>query len=100
MGFWISLICNVLTGALFLGWARRETDARIGKMQDAAFDTPGAQSPLPASVLVAGGALLVGEWSLAQGACRLSSGRTLATLFLGVLLAGAVHFLQSPDNRY
>jgi len=99
MGFWSSLACNVLTGALFLGWARRETDARIGKMQDAAFDTPGAQSPLPAPVLVAGSALAVGQWGVAQGMCRLSAGRALVALLLGAIVAGGIHLFQPSRDR-
>jgi len=99
MGFLLSLACNILFNLLFLGWARRETDARIGKMQDAAFDTPGAQSPVPASVLAAGSVLAVGQWSLARSVWRLSGGQALAALFLGALVAGCVGILQSPEVR-
>lgn len=88
MGFLLSLACNTLLSRLFLGWAQKETDTQIGKMQDAAFDTPGAQSALPPSVLIGAGGLLAGQWALARRVLRLSGGQAVAALLLGGAIAG------------
>ena len=82
MGFLFSLLCNLLLNRLFLGWARGEINAQIGGMQNAAFDSPGFQSPLPVSVLAAGGALLAGQMALGRGVWKLSGGRALLSLLL------------------
>jgi len=98
MGFWLSLFGNALLSSLFLRWARRETDAQIGRMQDAAFDTPGAQSPLPTPVLVGAGALVVGQWSLARTVWRLSGGQALAVLLVGAAAAVLLDLLRPSAN--
>lgn len=88
MAFLFSLFANLLINRFFLAWAKQETSAAIGRMQDAAFDTPGAQSPLPPSVLVGAGGLLAGQWALARKALRLSGGQSVAALLLGGAIAG------------
>ncbi|MGB5051143.1 MAG: hypothetical protein WBO46_19510 [Caldilineaceae bacterium] len=98
MGFLFSLVCNVLIDWLFLGWARRETDTRLGKMQDAAFDTPGAQSPVPASVLAAAGALALGQWAVARSLWKLSGRQAVAGLILGACVAGGGRILWPPGD--
>lgn len=98
MAFLFSLLANLLINRLFLAWAQEETSAAIGRMQDAAFDTPGAQSPLPATVLVGGGALIAGEVLLARWIGRLSGGRALLALLLGGAIAGAFHWLGKNDR--
>lgn len=98
MGFLFSLIANLLINRFFLAWAEQETSAAIGRMQDAAFDTPGAQSPLPAPVLVGGGALIAGELLLARWIGRLSGGRAVLALLLGGVVAGAFHWLGKSER--
>jgi len=98
MGFLLSLICNAVMSVLFLGWAKRETDAQIGKMQDAAFDTPGAQSPLPPPVLVSGVALAAGQMGLAKGVWRLSSSQAVISVLLGGAIAAVLRLFQPRNN--
>lgn len=86
MAFLFNLLCNILLNRLFLGWAQGEINAQIGEMQSAAFDSPGFESPLPASVLAAGGGLLVGQIALGRGVWKLSGGRALLSLLLGAAI--------------
>ena len=46
----------------YLEWSRGQTEGQIDKMQAAAFNTPGTESPVPAPVLVGGAGLLIGFW--------------------------------------
>lgn len=98
MAFLFSLLANLLINHFFLAWAQKETGAAIGRMQDAAFDTPGAQSPLPAPVLVGGGALIAGELLLARWIGRLSGGRAVLALLLGGVVAGAIYGLGRSER--
>lgn len=98
MGFWLSLAGNILLSSLFLNWARRETDAQIGKMQDAAFDTPGAQSPLPMPVLIGAGVLMVGQLALARRVWRLSGRLAFASLLSGAVIAVLLGLLRPRTN--
>lgn len=99
MSFWPSLICNTVLSSIFLHWAQQETDAQIGRMQDAAYDTPGAQSPLPASVLVGAGLLAAGQIGLAQRLWRLSGGQALALLLLGAGAAALLRVVWSGEKK-
>lgn len=98
MGFLASLLGNVLLNRLFLGWAQREINAQIGEMQSAAFDSPGFQSPLPVSVLAAGGTLLIGQIALGRGVWKLSGRRALLSLLLAAAVGVAVQLLQTGTD--
>ncbi len=70
---------------LYLGWSRRQAEAQIDEMQRAAFNTPGAAPPIPATVVVAGAGLVGGYLLLARLLGQ--PGRQAA---LSLLLAGIV----------
>jgi hypothetical protein len=99
MGFLFSLLGNVLLNRFYLGWARREINGQISEMQNAAFDSPGFASPLPMSVLAAGGTLLVGQIALGRGVWKLSTRQALLSLFLGAVLNITAQLLAANDGQ-
>lgn len=44
----------------YMRWSFEQAETQIDKMQDAAFNTPGAEAPLPPNVLLAGFAIVCG----------------------------------------
>ena len=51
---------------LYLDWSRRQAESQIDKMQRAVFNTPGAEAPVPPSVLFGGMLLLAGYWGVTR----------------------------------
>ena len=73
----------------FLRWSKESTDVQIAKMQAAAFDSPGADAPVPPSVMLAGGGILLGHLAVAR-LLRLSAWQTLAALLAGSTIGAAI----------
>jgi hypothetical protein len=95
--FLVSTILTAVTAWIFLRWAREQSERQIGKMQDAVFNSPGAESPLPPGVIAAGIGLLIGLWIIARNILRLRSWQTLFSLLTGGLL-GVIALLRSPGR--
>ena len=93
----ISTVLTAVTAWIFLRWAREQSEQQIGKMQDAVFNSPGAESPLPPIVIAAGIGLLMGQWIVVRNIFRLRSWQTLFSLLTGGLL-GVIALLQSPGR--
>jgi hypothetical protein len=51
---------------LYLDWSRRQAESQIDKMQQAVFNSPGMEAPVPPPVLVMGAFLMVGYWLLTR----------------------------------
>lgn len=85
---------------LFAWWAKAESDRQIAKMQDAVFNTPGAEAPVPPAVAAAAISLLGMLWTVARRLLGLGRGLTLLGL-LGGATGGAAafvaHTLQAPQ---
>jgi hypothetical protein len=58
----------ILLLPLYLTWSAQQAEAQIDKMQRAVFNSPGAESPVPTPVVLAGVGLLGGfgllTWAL------------------------------------
>jgi len=70
----------------YLTWAREQTEGQISKMQDSAFDTPGAEPPVPSSILVAAVSVVAGHFALTR-MLRMRRGQSVLSLILGVAVA-------------
>lgn len=56
----------ILLVPLYLEWSRKETEGQIDKMQAAVFNTPGAEAPVPPTVMAGGALLFIGYWLVAR----------------------------------
>ena len=90
----LSVIYNAATWFQFLDRAWSQTEGQIDKMQDAAFDTPGAAPPVPPAILVAGAGVLAGHFALSK-ILRLRPWQSVLSLALGIA-AGAALVLLRP----
>ena len=60
----LSVVISATSWFEFLDWAWGETEGQIDKMQDAAFDTPGVESPVPPAVLMAALSVVAGHFAI------------------------------------
>lgn len=90
--FLLNTFLTALSTFFFLGWGREQAERQIDKMQEAAFNTPGAEAPVPPKVAVAGASLLSGQWLLNRKVFGLNGWRSMSSFLLG-LVAGAGLFL-------
>ena len=93
-------LSTLFTAALlpvYLNWSRGQAERQIDKMQAAAFDNPGAESPITPSVLGGGVALLLVHFVSAR-LLRLNPWQTLVSLFVGLTIGGGI-FLRWMQER-
>jgi hypothetical protein len=97
------LIHTLLAAAatyLFAAWAKAQSDRQIGKMQDAVFNTPGAEAPVPPAVAAAAFSLLGTLWAIGRRLLGLGWGLTILGLLTGVVGGVALFVartLQAPQ---
>jgi len=94
--FMLSTIFTALLLPLYLTWSRNETELQIDKMQEAAFNTPGAEAPLPARVVAGGVLLVIGHVATARLLLGIGMWKTLLSLILGSI-AGVGLFLLRQE---
>ncbi len=80
MRFLVSAIITAGLGALFLRWARDQSEGQIDKMQSAVFNSPGAEAPIPIRVFVAAFCVLIVLWFINRKMLRLSRWQTLLSM--------------------
>ncbi len=90
MRFLTSIALTAVIMVSFLRWASEQSERQIGKMQDAVFNSPGAESPVPPGVIATGIGLLVGQWIVVRKVFRLKTWQTVVSLLTGGLLAAGV----------
>ncbi len=90
MRFLTSIALTAVIMVSFLRWASEQSERQIGKMQDAVFNSPGAESPVPPGVIATGIGLLVGQWIVVRKVFRLKTWQTVVSLMVGGLLAAGV----------
>lgn len=93
----ICLLYPLLLTPIYLAWSRDQAEAQIDKMQQAVFDTPGSEAPIPPVVVVGGIGLLAG-YGLLGWALRLPGWVRWAGLMLGLPLGVAVHVLRQSEQ--
>ncbi len=74
---------------LYLIWSRAQIEGQIDKMQEAVFNSPGAESPVTPPLIIAGITLLTSHMVIARRGLQLSLVAALGSLLLG----GTVGFL-------
>jgi hypothetical protein len=100
----IRFLCSTLTLAAllprFFTWSRRQIEGQIDKMQQKVHFTPGAESPVPPSVLLAGLGLLVFHFLIGGAVLRLQGWQALLSLLAG-LVGGVGWYLgqQAEENK-
>lgn len=77
----IALLASSLP--FYLNWGRSQAEEQLNKMQEAAFNTPGAEAPITLSIFAGGFALMGGHflWCRLLGLRRW---RPLASLVVGL----------------
>ncbi len=90
-------IAGVVT-FFFAAWARRETEAQIGKMQLNAYNTPGAGSPVPPQVMATGVSTLGAIWWVQHNILRQQGSGAVFSLLLGTAAGVATLFIVSTDD--
>ncbi|MEM7129097.1 MAG: hypothetical protein AAF702_22385 [Chloroflexota bacterium] len=78
----------------FLGWSKKQTEERLDRIQKAAFNTPGVESPLPASVIMVGLGGVGVHFLLAKRLFGLKTFQSIVSVVVGVMV-GTVLFIFS-----
>lgn len=95
----IRLLLGILISAAawfeFLGWAWGETEDQIDKMQDAAFETPGAEAPVPMAVFMAALSVIAGHFTVGR-LLRMRRWQTFLAMVAGAA-AGAFLFTKRVE---
>jgi len=94
--FFLSTLFTAALLPLFLAWSRGQTEGQIDKMQEAAFDTPGMESPVTPPMLMGGVGLVAGHF-LVGGWLGLKGWQRLLSLVAGGA-AGVALFRQLPKQ--
>ena len=92
-----TMVAAVVT-FFYAGWARRQAEAQIGKMQLNAYNTPGAESPVPPQVMASGISILGAVWWVQHRILRQHGGGAVFSLLLGAAVGVAALFVLSTDD--
>ncbi len=84
MGFLGSMALLAALVPFYFDWSRAQADAQLDKMQEAAFNTPGAEAPIPISVALSLLALVVGHFAIGKRLFGLAAWQSVFTLILGI----------------
>lgn len=91
-------IATVVT-YFYAAWARSEGEAQLGKMQLSAYNSPGAESPLPPAVTAAGFSVLGALWWALRTILRMPGWQIATAIVLGAAAGVAALFLTSTDAQ-
>ena len=97
------LLSTLSTAALlpyFIQWGVGQTNKQLNKMQEDAFDTPGADSPITPPMLLSTMGVIVSHFVAGRGLFRLRFWQSMASLIFGTAVAVALFVLwfQSEDS--
>lgn len=95
----IHALLTAVGAYFFAGWAKAQSDAQIRKMQDAVFNTPGAEAPVPPAVAATALSLLGALWTLGRQVLRLGRVGTLFGLLAGAAAGVAASFFVPPRSQ-
>jgi hypothetical protein len=91
--FLLSLLYSTVSLTLFWGWAQQRVEGQLDKMQDAVFNTPGAEAPVPPDVAIGGLGLMATHFVFGQKILGLRGWQTFLSFGLGIG-AGVAIYLQ------
>ena len=96
--FLISTLYPILLLLQYLKWSKRRIDLQIEKMQEASFNTPGAEAPIPPEVALGGMALVAGHFLVGRWMLRMKWIPTVLSLLLGGVLGTAFFVFNRADR--
>lgn len=71
---------------LYLQWSKQQTERQIDKMQQAVFNSPGAEASITPAMVAGGVTLLSSHFVIARKGLNLDNEEALATMCLGGVL--------------
>lgn len=83
---------------LYLQWSKQQAEGQIDKMQEAVFNSPGAEATITPSVVTGGVTLLGSHFVIARKGLDLDNGEALATMFLGGVLGYLIFYWLWPKE--
>lgn len=92
--FLISALYSALLTPIYLLWAQQQADAQIDKMQEAAFNTPGAESAVTPAMALGGAGVLASQLFVGRALLRLSGVQSIASLLLGSSVGAIIFWKQ------
>ncbi|MBX3001066.1 MAG: hypothetical protein KF893_21265 [Caldilineaceae bacterium] len=97
LNFLLSILFSAVSLSFFLGWARQRAEGQLDKMQDAVFNTPGVEAPVPPDVVLGGVGLTVIHFVFGQKVLGLRGWQTFLSFGLGIV-AGVAIYKQRKGN--
>lgn len=96
--FLFSTTLTAVVTFFYASWARAESEAQIGRMQLAAYNTPGVDSPVPRQVFTVGMSVLGVLWFVMGRVLRMRLGQRILSLLAGVAGGVALLFVMSTEE--
>ena len=96
LSFLAALAYPLLTVPFYLVWSRRQIEGQIDKMQAAVFNSPGAEAPVPPTVVVAGLGLL-GGYATVTAWLGVRGWRRVVALALGVAVSSTLFLTRRVE---
>ena len=81
--FLLSTLYTIVFLPLYVGWAAQQAEQQIDKMQEAAFNTPGAEAPIPPPVILGGAVVFAGHMLVGHFLLKLKGWQTWLALLFG-----------------
>lgn len=97
--FILSTLATATALPALLFWARGRAEGQIDKMQDAVFNTPGAESPVTPDVALAGAGFVSAHFVLGQKVLGLRGWQTILSLLLGIGIGIGLFFQLKGSER-
>ena len=96
--FLASIVLTALALPVYLRWSAEQAEEQIDKMQEAAFNTPGAEAPVTPSIVMGGIGLLFGHFVVGRRLLRLRGWQAFLSLLAGVA-GGVATFVWQTDRQ-
>ena len=96
--FILSLLYPAVLLPLFLRWGGQQVEGQMDKMQAAAFNTPGAEAPVPPQVLLGGGLFLIGHFFVARTLLQQKGWQAWLSLLIGSALGMGLYLLNQSQK--
>ncbi len=97
--FILSTLATAAALPALLSWAQGRAEGQIDKMQDAVFNTPGAESPVTPDVALAGVGFVSAHFVLGQKVLGLRGWQTILSLLLGIGIGIGLFFQWKGSER-
>ncbi len=96
--FLLAAILSSLTTFFFARWARAESEKQIDSMQLSAYNSPGAEMPVPPHVFAAGMSALTALWFVQGPILRMPLWQRILAVLIGAVAGVSTLFVLSTDE--